>query len=69
MGESQDTRDLLALAESYLDTRRCPGGRIVMKGYVCAHCGHDYTEDGRCKKPRRKARAPSPSSPAAGRGG
>lgn len=53
-----DQRDLLGLAVLHLNTTRCPGGRLVTQGYVCAHCGHDYTDDGKCKKPRRPARNP-----------
>jgi len=42
------TRDLAALAQDYLALKRCPGGRPVVVGYVCAHCGTD-TSYGDCQ--------------------
>jgi hypothetical protein len=51
-----DRNDLIALAESYLPMARCPGGRIIMDGYICAHCGKDPT-DGKCGKPKRRRNA------------
>jgi hypothetical protein len=61
MSYRQDVKELLELADLHLDTMRCPGGRIVMKGFICAHCGHDYTEDRACKKPRRAKSRPTPT--------
>lgn len=63
MSRQADIRELLELADLHLDTKRCPGGRIVIKGFICAHCGHDYTEDGKCKKPRRRFATPNPPTP------
>ncbi len=39
--ERQDTGDLKVLAWSYLNIIRCPGGRLVVGGYVCLHCEAD----------------------------
>ncbi len=44
----QDHADVIVCAESYLRTVRCPGGRIIVKGYICVHCGHDPSYGG-CK--------------------
>jgi hypothetical protein len=52
-----DTSDLVLLAETYLRLRRCAGGRLLVDGYCCPHCGSD---DPRkiCKGHRRnKSRA------------
>lgn len=36
--QAQDTRDLAYLAQLYVNTVRCLGGRIIAQGYVCTHC-------------------------------
>lgn len=33
--------DLAKLAEAYLIIGRCPGGRPIVDGYMCHHCGAD----------------------------
>lgn len=45
--EANRTRDLASLASSYLSVVRCPGGRPIVDGYVCPHCGTD-TSWGEC---------------------
>ena len=40
-------RDLAACADAYLNIRACPGGRPIVDGLVCPHCGMD-TSDGDC---------------------
>lgn len=47
----RDMEDLIQLAQCFLRLKRCPGGRLVQGGYVCLHCGHDYTVDGFCGEP------------------
>jgi hypothetical protein len=39
--------DLARLAHSFLLIVSCPGGRPIVKGYVCTHCGMD-TSHGDC---------------------
>lgn len=50
----QERADLLALADFYLDLRKCPGGRYITTQYVCPHCGADPT-DQPCKLPLKVA--------------
>lgn len=45
--ETDRTADLAACATRYLDIRSCPGGRPIVRGYICPHCGYD-TSDGDC---------------------
>ena len=54
MSEAQDTKDMVAIASFRGGITRCPGERLVPEGYVCIHCGHDYTLDRKCGA--RKAR-------------
>lgn len=39
ISKAQDTRDLQAMVEAYLDRKRCIGGRVVHPQYCCLHCG------------------------------
>jgi hypothetical protein len=55
MSDQSDARDLASLAHSYLQLRRCPGGRYVVKGFCCAHCGFD-TSYGGCMEPAKENR-------------
>ena len=41
------TRDLAHCAVAYLLIHNCPGGRPIVDGYVCPHCGTD-TSFGDC---------------------
>jgi len=41
--EERDTKDMVMLAQGMLRLTRCPSGRITPRGYVCMHCGVDYT--------------------------
>jgi hypothetical protein len=50
----RDTRDLTMLATGFLRLTHCPGGRFTVEGYVCMHCGTDYTDsdnEGFCGQP------------------
>lgn len=38
---AQDVRDAAECAAAYLALQRCPGGRLIVKGYVCLHCDID----------------------------
>ncbi len=49
--QKQDDRDRQAILAVLNMTKRCPGGRLVIDGYVCPHCGADFEEDRRCGKP------------------
>lgn len=56
-----DFDDLRAIAETFTELRRCPGGRIVNRnGWVCVHCHADLSIGGKCMAPKpgfkRKAR-------------
>lgn len=42
----RDNADLAKLALGMLRLTRCPGGRYNPKGYICMHCGVDYTDEG-----------------------
>lgn len=33
-----DEKDFMFLANIYLNTNRCCGGRLIMAGLVCTHC-------------------------------
>ena len=46
--EQQDRNDIIVCANNYLQMVRCPGRRIIIKGYVCPHCDHDPSHGG-CK--------------------
>lgn len=39
--------DMARCAISYLRTQRCPGGRPIVDGSICVHCGMD-TSYGDC---------------------
>ncbi len=39
--------DLARCADTYLLLHNCPGGRPIVNGYVCPHCGTD-TSEGDC---------------------
>ena len=45
--EAHYTRDLARCAKNYLLIKECPGGRPIVKGYICPHCGTD-TSYGDC---------------------
>ena len=50
----RDLRDLASLAMGMMRIARCPGGRYTTYGYVCMHCGVDYTlaeNEGFCGQP------------------
>jgi hypothetical protein len=61
--EKHRQRDILFLADNYLAIRDCPGGRPIIEGYVCPHCGTD-TSYGECGGvvgfARKKTKSPSP---------
>lgn len=47
--KARDLRDLLDLARVAHDTgmiARCPGGRPMLDGYLCCHCGRDTSHPG-----------------------
>ena len=48
-----DRRDVLEYALSWMNFERCPGGRVILDGYMCAHCGKD-PGFGKCGKPKRR---------------
>lgn len=53
----RDLHDLAMLALGMMRTERCPGGRFNAKGFVCAHCGVNYTADeneGFCGQPLKE---------------
>jgi hypothetical protein len=41
------TRDLARCADTFLNIERCPGGRPIVAGLTCPHCGIDPS-DGDC---------------------
>jgi hypothetical protein len=41
--EANYTRDLANCASRYLYIVDCPGGRPMVKGYICPHCAMDTT--------------------------
>ena len=45
--EANYTRDMANCASSYLAIVPCPGGRPIVKGYICPHC-HTDTSHGDC---------------------
>ena len=50
--DERDTADLAAIAQGMLTVTRCPGGRYMVKGYFCVHCGVDTSDDpGFCGQP------------------
>lgn len=54
---NRDLTDLAALAFGMMPIERCPGGRFNAKGYVCMHCGVDYTrykDSGFCGQPLKE---------------
>lgn len=46
-------RDLDSLADCYVAIQKCPGGRLIQKGFICPHCGNDPTIEG-CGEPLKK---------------
>lgn len=40
-----DLKDMAAVASFSGFAGRCPGGRIIAKGYICIHCGGDPSDD------------------------
>lgn len=55
--DERNTKDLVAIVRGMVALTKCPGGRIVPKGYVCVHCGVDYTtreNEGFCGQPVRE---------------
>ena len=46
----QYQRDIMALARAYLLLELCSGGRPVVQGYCCLHCGADNSVQ-KCKQP------------------
>ena len=42
---TQDYKDMIALANTYLSLTRCKGGRVVNEGYSCPHCGSNDPEE------------------------
>lgn len=50
-----DRQDAASIAHTYLNLSRCPGGRLMVSGLICPHCGMD-TSDGDCagtRSPRK----------------
>lgn len=45
-----DSRDKSAVLSFQGGAGRCKGGRIILKGYVCPHCGSYDSRN--CGKPR-----------------
>ena len=45
--ENNYIRDMASCAHTYLYTVLCPGGRPIVWGYFCPHCGID-TSHGDC---------------------
>ncbi len=39
--EANRKSDLAYLAQAYLTFVSCPGGRPIVHGYICPHCGTD----------------------------
>jgi hypothetical protein len=39
----RDLHDAAMLARHMMSLTRCPGGRLTAKGYICTHCGMDYS--------------------------
>lgn len=46
--------DMAAVAEASGMTQRCKGGRVILSGYMCIHCGADPSVEG-CKAPAKGA--------------
>lgn len=49
--EERMKKDLVALAMGRFTLSYCPSGRPTVKGYVCAHCGVDFEDEGYCGQP------------------
>lgn len=50
-----DLRDMAACSTHTALTGRCPGGRIIVSGHMCTHCGKDPSDDGMvCPEPKDK---------------
>lgn len=45
--EKNTVQDLANCATAYLLIHRCPGGRPIVDGFICPHCGTD-TSNGDC---------------------
>lgn len=45
--EDHFVRDAARCADHFLVLISCPGGRPIVKGYICPHCGYD-TSYGDC---------------------
>jgi len=59
VSERQDRRDERHCMEIYgPELVRCAGGRLIVDGYVCPHCG-SLDPHRECKKPK-KGRKPNP---------
>lgn len=53
--DESDTRDACTVLYATGMATRCSGGRIVLDGYVCTHCGADNSMEP-CKAPKRNAK-------------
>jgi hypothetical protein len=51
LGTKEDIRDALKVLDHTGMANRCKGGRIILGGYHCIHCGADPVET--CKAPLR----------------
>lgn len=38
MSDRSDRKELMILADVYLDVTRCVKGHVIMRGLVCLHC-------------------------------
>jgi hypothetical protein len=57
LGDISDLRDALNCLSFINMVTRCPGGRIIVAGYLCLHCGADADEPCRQPKPNPKRNA------------
>jgi len=60
---NSDLPEAAELAHGFLTINRCPGGRLVVSGYKCPHCQHDYTVDDGCAWPRGRRQRKKPYTP------
>lgn len=49
--DRQMFEDLLHAADATGLVGRCPGGRFTLQGYVCIHCGADFSDGDPCLQP------------------
>lgn len=56
VSERRYNADLQSIARYMVRIAHCPAGRPVPYGYVCIHCGHDFTTDDKCGARKRKPR-------------